>query len=343
MAAVPDPVQDRPLVTFLLPVRNEARYLPTTLRSLQRQTVPDWELIAVDDGSSDATAAILDAAAAHDVRIRVLHLPPTGLVGALNAGLAACRTELVARIDGDDICHPRRLELQLAYLAAHPEVDLIASRVRHFPRPQLRDGMLAYEAWQNELLTDDAIKGDLWVESPLAHPSVLFRKTPVERLGGYRDCGWAEDYDLWLRLFASGAVFARIPETLLYWRDRPERYTRTSPTSTLERFRACKLHHLRNGYLNGVDRIHLWGAGMEGKAWRKALDEVGITVAGWIEVDRRKIGQTIHGVPVISNEELTPGFGKILVTIGARVARPQVRAFAASRGLVEGVDYLCVT
>ena len=332
-----------PRVSILMPVRNEERFLPAALASLARQTLTDWELVAVDDGSTDATGVMLARAATADPRIRVMHRPPGGLVAALNAGLAACRSPMVARMDGDDVCHPLRLELQAAHLATHPETTLVTCQVRHVPRQLLTDGMRNYEGWQNDLLGHDAIIRDLFVESPLTHPSVMFRRDAVQRLGGYHDCGWAEDYDLWLRMAAAGMRFARLPRVLFYWRDRPERQTRTAPAYTLEAFRACKIHHLRTGFLAGADEVTLWGAGSEGKAWRLALLTRGIHVRRWIEVDARKIGQVIHGAPVLGIENLAPGDGPTLITVGAKGAREQIRHYAVGRGLDEGRDFLCVT
>jgi hypothetical protein len=160
---------------------------------------------------------------------------------------------------------------------------------------------------------------------------------------GYRDCGWPEDYDLWLRLARNGVRFARLPEVLLFWRDRPERFTRTSSACSLAAFRACKAHHLRQEFLRDTAEVTLWGAGLEGKAWRQALAAEGVRVSRWLEVDRRKIGQTIHGAPVVGIEALRPGDGPVLITVGAKGARDQVRAFAAKARLTEGVDFLCVT
>lgn len=331
-----------PRVSILLPVRNEEHLLPAALASLFRQSLTDWELVAVNDGSTDGTGALLDTAAA-DPRVRVLHLPASGLVVALNAGLAACRAPYVARMDGDDISHPRRFERQAAFLDAHPDVTLVACRVRHIPRQRITGGMAAYEAWQNSLLDHAAIIRDRFVESPLTHPSVMFRRDFVQSLGGYRDLGWAEDYDLWLRMARSGARFARLPETLFYWRDHPRRLTRSGNDYSLAAFRACKAHHLRRDFLAGIDEVTLWGAGVEGKAWRSALQSEGIAVRRWIEVDQRKIGQIIHGAPVVGVEELIPDDGRTLVTVGAKGAREQVRAFAAQAGLVEGDDFVCVT
>ncbi|MDO3379601.1 glycosyltransferase [Geoalkalibacter halelectricus] len=332
-----------PQVSILLAVRNEQSYLPAALASLQAQTLSDWELIAVDDGSRDATAAILAAAARRDRRIRLFRRPWRGLVAALNYGLARCRAPLIARMDGDDLCHPRRLQLQASFLRRHPDIGLVATAVRHFPRHRISDGMRAYESWQNDLIDPQDIQRDLYVESPFAHPSVMLRKRILAQAGGYQDHPWAEDYDLWLRLARLGVRFARLPQVLLFWRDRPRRLTRTAPQCSAAAFRACKIHHLRQGFLRHATAVTLWGAGMEGKAWRKALDAAGIGVTRWIEVDRRKIGQRIHGAPVLGAEELHPGGPPLLVTIGARNARPQVRAWAAKKGLCEGRDFMVVT
>lgn len=332
-----------PRVSILLPVRNEERFLPAALQSLYRQTMTSWELVCVDDGSSDGTPAILAEAARRDRRVRLVETPGSGLVAALNAGIAACRAPLVARMDGDDISHPRRLELQEALMAAEPGLGLVASAFRHFPRHRVRMGMLAYEAWQNALDSHGTIMRDLFVESPFVHPSVMFRKELVGSLGGYRETGWAEDYDLWLRMAAAGSRFARLPQTLFFWRERPERVTRTSPAYSAEAFRACKAHHLRNGFLRGVNQVILAGAGIEGRAWKRALEREGVRVALWVDVDPRKIGRELHGARVAGPAGVSPADGKLLITVGTRGAREGVRGWAIKAGFGEGADFLCVT
>jgi len=334
----------QPAVSILLPVRNEERFLPAALESLFRQTLTSWELIAVDDGSDDATPALLAKAALRDPRVRVLRPAQRGLVAALNAGLAVCRAPLTARMDGDDISHPCRLQLQSSFLVRNPGVDLLACDFRHFPRSGLGMGMSAYETWQNGLSSHDAILRDLFVESPFVHPSVMFRTEAVRGIGGYRDLGWAEDYDLWLRMASAGLRFARLPRTLFFWRDRPERATRTMPEYTAAAFRACKAHHLKHGFLKGIAEVTLAGAGLEGRAWRRTLLQEGIRVKGWVDVDPKKIGRTLHGAPVAAAAAVKPGdVASMLVTVGTRGAREQVRQWANGAGFVEGKDYLCVT
>ncbi|MFZ2949133.1 MAG: glycosyltransferase [Desulfuromonadaceae bacterium] len=331
-----------PKISILMPVRNEERYLQAALDSLYRQTFSGWELIAVDDGSSDRTAAILAEAASRDRRVRVIRNKGNGLVAALNAGLAACGGPLLARMDGDDICHPRRLELQAAHMDTHPDTGLVACGFRHFPRTGLKNGMIDYETWQNSLTDHSLVTRDLFVESPFVHPSIMTRRTIMEELGGYQDNCWPEDYDLWLRMAAAGVRFARLPQTLLFWRDHPERATRTMDEYASHAFRACKCRHLLHGFLTDTRDVVIAGAGVEARAWRRVLAASDVTVSTWLDVDPRKIGRILHDAPVISPEKLHLNGRKMIVAIGVRGAREQFRGVAERRGWQEGMDFVCV-
>lgn len=332
-----------PVVSVLLPAYNAAPTLAEALSSVQDQEMADWELVAVDDGSEDDTGARLEAAAAADPRIRVLRLPHQGLVAALSAGLAICRAPLVARMDADDRMHPARLRRQVALLETHPAVDLVGSLVECFPKEQIQEGMARYQEWLNSLVSHSEIIRDIFVESPFAHPSVTFRKDSVLRVGGYQERGWAEDYDLWLRLYLAGACFAKAPHALHYWRDRPERLTRTAEAYSLRNFRRLKIHYLREGFLRGREAVVLWGAGRGGKAWGASLEEAGVRIAAFVDIDPKKIGRTRRGHPVLAPEELSPpGGAPVLVTVGVKGARTLIRADLDRRGYVELRDYVCV-
>ena len=331
-----------PKISILMPVRNEERYLQATLDSLFRQTCTDWELIAVDDGSSDGTASILAEAARTDKRVQIIRREGGGLVAALNIGLEACRAPLLARLDGDDICHPRRFERQAAFLDAQPEIGLVASAFRHFPRTGLKQGMVDYESWQNGLTDHALVIRDLLVESPFVHPSIMTRRSIMADLGGYQDNGWPEDYDLWLRMAMRGVQFARLPQTLLFWRDHPQRATRTMNEYAAHAFRACKCHHLLLGFLNGITDVVIAGAGQEARAWQRLLAEAGVTVSTWLDVDPRKIGRVLHHAPVISPDELQLNGRKMIVAIGVRGAREQFRTVAKTYKWYEGMDFVCV-
>lgn len=331
-----------PAVSILLPVRNEEKFLPAALASIKAQTFSNWELVAIDDGSTDKTADLL-AAAVVDRRIHVYANRTKGLVSALNQGLAACRAPLVARMDGDDVAHPERLAKQLDIFTAAPETGLVAASFRHFPRRELKIGMLGYEQWQNSLTDHAAIMADIFVESPFVHPGVMFRKEVIDRLGGYREMGWAEDYDLWLRMAGSGVRFAKTRQPLIFWRDRPERATRTMNEYSADAFRRCKAYHLCSGFLSGETAVVLAGAGREGRSWQRILAEHGIKVSLWVDVDPKKKGRTLHGAAVVAPEEVAPSAGKMLVTVGTRGARAGIREWARGAGFIEGEDFICVT
>jgi glycosyltransferase involved in cell wall biosynthesis len=333
-----------PRVSVLLPVRDAEPTLPACLASLAAQTLRDYELLAVDDGSRDASAERLEAAACRDPRIRVLRAPRAGLVAALNGGLGLARAELLARMDADDVAEPSRLELQAASLERTPSLDVIGSRVELLGDPgRPNPGMRAYLEWQNALLDHAAITRDLLVESPLVHPSVMMRTRALRALGGYRDVDGPEDYDLWLRGHAAGWRFAKRPETLLFWRDAPGRLTRVDPRYAPARFQALKLAALGRGPLAGERAVVLWGAGRIGKAWYRALAGAGRRVAAFVEVDPARIGRSLHGVPVVAVEDAAAFPGALhLAAVGQRGARARIRSAARELGLVEGRDLLAV-
>ena len=332
-----------PRVSVLLPVRDGARTLDECLASLAAQTLADHEVIAVDDHSADGSGERLRRAAREDPRVRVLANPGRGLVAALNAAAAAARAPLLARMDADDVSRPDRLRAQAARLDAEADLDVLGTRVRLVGEGPPNAGMRAYVDWLNGLLEHEAIVRDLYVESPLAHPTVMMRASLLGRLGGYRAFDGPEDYDLWLRARAAGARFAKLPETLLDWRDGPDRLSRTDPRYARERFRDVKLSALEAGPLARRPAVVVWGAGPIGKGWSRALAARGHRVAAFVEVHPRRLGQRIPGVPVIPVAAAAPEEGALhLAAVGRPGARAEIRRLAAGLGLRDGLDLVVV-
>jgi hypothetical protein len=326
----------------LLPVRDAAETLPACLDSLRGQTLRELEVVAVDDGSSDGSGELLEAAARDDPRFRVLRRPARGLVPTLAEACEAALAPLLARMDADDICHPDRLRLQAERLEEEPALDVLASRVRLLPLPGGSPGMAAYVEWQNGLLDHDAILRDRYVESPLVHPSVMLRAATVKALGGYRDHAGPEDYDLWLRAAAAGCRFAKLPEVLLDWRDSPGRLTRRDPRYAAARFLELKLASLEAGPLAARPPLVIWGAGPIGKAWARALRARGHRLAAFVEVAPGKLGQRIHGAPVLPVEQALVPAALHLAAVGQPGARVRIREAARALGLRDGEDLIAV-
>jgi glycosyltransferase involved in cell wall biosynthesis len=330
-------------VSVLLPARDAAATLPECLDSLARQSLREHEVVAVDDGSADGSAGVLAAAARRDPRVRLLRTPPRGIVAALETALAAARAPLVARMDADDVAHPDRLARQARRLHADARTHVLGCRVRLFGGSAAGAGMRAYVDWLNGLVDHEAIVRDLYVESPLAHPSVMMRTADLRALGGYRAFDGPEDYDLWLRAHGRGLRFGKDPEVLLDWRDGASRLTRRDPRYAAERFRALKLSALERGPLAGARPVVVWGAGPVGKGWARALAARGHRVAAFVEVDPRKLGGTIHGAPVVPVAGAARVAGALhLAAVGRPGARERIRAAAALLGLADGRDLVAV-
>ena len=337
-----------PQVSVLLPIRDAAPFLETSLESLAEQAFADFEIIAVDDGSVDETPAILESWRRQDARLRVIRGEGAGLVAALNLGLEHCSADLVARMDADDRAHPNRLLRQTALFEKHTDLAVAGCQVEHFSDLGVGEGLRVYERWLNSLITHEDMHRERFVESPMPHPAAMFRRQTVVAAGGYRNLAWPEDYDLWLRMFESGCLFAKVPEVLHFWRDRGDRLTRTDSRYAVERFLECKAEHLMLGPLKHCRKLIVWGAGQTGRRLTKHLLRRGAPLENFIDIDPAKCGRTVRGVRVetpqflesLSREPLD-GL-TILAAVSSRGARAKIRTALNARGFRETENYWCV-
>jgi hypothetical protein len=200
-------------VSVLLPVYNGAVTLPQAMDSILRQAHSDFELLVIDDASTDESAAIIREYARRDTRVTaVMHERNAGLANTLNEGLRRARHELVARMDQDDESLPPRLGAQKKFLDAHPRVAAAGSWVLHMGAGPEFDRLVRLPIEHNE------IAAILPRENCLYHPSVMLRRSAVLGAGGYRgEFKNAEDYDLWLRLVRTHEL-ANVAEPLLRYR-----------------------------------------------------------------------------------------------------------------------------
>jgi glycosyltransferase involved in cell wall biosynthesis len=315
-------------VSVLLPVRNAAPYLDASLRSLWRQTFPDFEVIAVDDGSTDESGAILDRAAQSETRLRVLHTGARGLPAALNTALGAARGRWMARHDADDLSHRSRFLLQCETLRRHRRVAVVGSRVRLFPRAAVGMGMRRWAAWHNSLMTHDHMVREILIDSTLVHGTAMFRREVLEEVGGWRDRIWAEDVDLWLRLIEVGARFAKRGEVLYAWRQHSASATRRDPRYRRENLLALKRAALERVFPHDTRCVSLVGVGASIEKWREILGNTRkVTV-----VEAARPGQSVVN-------RLDP---PIILVFGAPIARARWREYLAGRGMIEGKTFIFV-
>jgi glycosyltransferase involved in cell wall biosynthesis len=203
-----------PTISVVIPAYNAEQYLRAAVESVLAQTYRDFECIVVDDGSTDQTPAIIADLATHDSRVRPLSVPHGGIVAALNAGIEAARADLIARMDGDDLCLPHRFARQLEHFRQDPGCVAVGARtllIDPYDSP----------LWETDQpLESDQIEASLLRGNGLAicHPVVMMRKRAVNKAGGYlAKYQWVEDLDLFLRLAEIGRL-ANVPEVLLHYR-----------------------------------------------------------------------------------------------------------------------------
>jgi len=361
-----------PKVSVALPCHNAGATLPAALESLLAQTLADIEIIAVDDGSDDTTWNVLCAFAARDVRLRAIRLPHQGVALAGNAAVAATRAPYIARMDADDIALPERLALQAALLDAEPGLDLVSGLVRFGGDRCACAGYAHYVDWINTLTTPEDIAVNRFVEAPLANPSVMFRREAFERFGGARpNTGGAagaapfpEDYEMWLRWLGLGARMAKAPQEILVWNDPPTRLSRTDAAYSPAAFARTKAGYLWDWLAANNPRhpdVWVWGAGRVSRQHLAPLAALGLNVAAYVDIDPKKIGQMVHGAPVLGREAVPPYHSAapanssagspayssaappfILVNVGSRGARAEIMPWLADRGYQAGVGCVAV-
>lgn len=335
-----------PKVSVILPVYNAETTLEACLGDILGQTFTDFEVVAVDDGSSDASGAILARVAAGDDRLRILSPGRNlGVAAASNMALAAARAPLVARMDADDRMAVERLEKQWARFHAQPALDGVACRVRLFPEEAVTEGFQRYIDWQNACLTHGAIADERYVELPVANPTLMLRRARILELGGWRRGDFPEDYELILRLLEAGARMEKLPEILVDWRESDGRLTRTDPAYSRAAFNRVRMDYLaRDSRVTSGRPLAFWGAGRRTRRRVDPLRDKGIAPAAWIDIDPKKIGNRIEGVPVVAPEWLDGAGEKpfVLGLVTGWDARETIRARLEGSGFHRGRDYLMV-
>jgi len=215
-----------PLVSVLIPTyNNNLHYLQLALTSILQQTFTDFEMLLVDDGNKPECIQYMQELEQKDARVHLLQRNgKDGLPGALNYGLQAARGKIIARMDADDVALPERFQKQIAYLQAHPEVDVLGTNMRVIDSDGKVIGALVKHS------EPDEVKRNAYWKSPVAHPSVMFKKDKILSVGGYNvNFKMAEDLDLWLRALKHGIVIASLPDFLMQYRIEANTFERRGP------------------------------------------------------------------------------------------------------------------
>ncbi len=213
----------QPSISVIIPVRNEERFVAEAIASISRQTFREFEMIVVDNGSTDATAKIIENCAANEPRLRHLRLDKPCLHESVRRAVDMSRGFLLARLDADDVAAPDRLQRQYEKMVGNPALGLLGSAAEFVDH---RGRVIGFTS---PLLTDGELKAYLPTGCPFVHSSVMMRRDAYFTAGGYRTgLNLSEDYDLWMRMSAVTGM-ANLPERLVQYRQRGDSVSALRP------------------------------------------------------------------------------------------------------------------
>lgn len=337
-------VMSRSQISVVMPCYNAADSVGRAIESILAQSFADWELIVIDDGSNDHSADVIESYVRnHSENIKLVRSQHHGVVAASNRGYSLATTPIIARMDADDYSLPQRLEKQWQSLQESPEIDVVSCLAKFAGDAETAGGYAHHVKWANSQVTAEQIRLSRFIDLPTPHPTLMFRRSLLENGNAYRDGDFPEDYECFLRWISRGAKVAKVPEVLFEWHDPPTRLSRNNHRYDMAAFHCCKAPYLAQAIEQSgcADReLWIWGAGRPARKCASPLEKAWKRASGFIDIDPRKIGNTLQGRPVVSIENLPPAEQAVIVSyVASRGAGDIIRKDLLEAGRIEGIDF----
>jgi len=313
------------LVSIVMPVKNAAEFINATIESIQKQTHKNWELIAVNDSSSDLTEEFMSNLAKSDSRIQLLQNPGNGILDAINFGASQANGMYITRMDADDLMSVLRLEDQIQLLKRNPPKTIVTGPVKYFRQDkELGAGFKHYEQWLNNLCKAGTHYEHIYKECVIPSPSWLMRFEEFNEIGGFTGLNYPEDYDFVFRLYRFKFKVASVRDTVLFWRDHDARASRNLEVYSDQTFFFLKVQRFMELDRKSVSGLFLYGAGPKGKKLARELIANRIEFR-WASGNMKKIGLSIYGI-IIEDEKAVykARNSQVIVAISSPVMKKDV-------------------
>lgn len=290
-------------ISIIMPFRNAERWIGETIDSIIQQSYPEWELVAVDDFSSDASIQLIEEFRIKDDRIRLCKNTLHGIIPALQLGLKEAKGVYITRMDADDIMPKDRLELMLNTLQNTSKKTVVTGKVTYFSATHVSEGYKKYESWLNERIAARDHFDHIYRECVIASPNWLVRKKELIETGIFDRLEYPEDYDMVFRFRENEFKIEGINETTLLWREHPDRISRNSAVYDQKSFFKLKLQWFLK--LNGLkhEKIGIMGAGKKGKIVAKFLLDNKIEF-DWFDQNYARFNNPILGKQILNQENI---------------------------------------
>ncbi len=329
-----------PLISVLMPIKNTAQFLKECIDSILNQTETNWELIAINDHSTDESFSILKNFSKNDNRIKVFSNKGEGIINALRLAYSKSNGELITRMDSDDIMTKDKLHVLKSDLLKSGRGHIGLGLVKYFSENKLGEGFKKYESWLNDLTKEGRNFEGIYKECTIPSPCWMVFKEDLDLSEAFLPNRYPEDYDLAFRFYLQGLKPIACNAILHYWRDYSTRTSRTHVHYADNTFMEIKSHYFLNYEYDKNKNLVVWGAGDKGKTMAKKLIEKEIDFY-WICDNPKKIGKHIYDQEMLSFTALADIKNtQSIITVANVIAQKEIRKYFEELNYQPQKDYV---
>lgn len=330
----------KPLISILTPFKNTSAFLEDCIISIINQTYVNWELIIVDDNSTDESYKIVEYFAKQDTRIVLLKNTGNGIIDALQLAFKHSKGHFITRMDSDDIMLPNKLDVLAANLISNGEKHVAVGLVDYFSEHGVGEGYKSYETWLNRLTKTGSNYTEIYKECVIPSPCWMVYRNDLIACNGFNPHIYPEDYDLAFRFYKNAIKCIPCNTVVHRWRDYNTRTSRTHVHYAQNHFTELKINHFLEIDYNKTKILTIWGAGNKGKIVAKILTKNKVPFE-WICDNPKKIGKAIYGKELKDFHELSKiKNAQSIITVANKSAQKEIRAFLENLNMKPMHDYV---
>lgn len=327
------------LISILTPFKNSSTFLSECIQSIRDQTYLKWELLVVDDHSTDDSYAVVASFAQSDRRIKLFKNTGHGIIDALQLAFEHSSGKFITRMDSDDLMAPIKLQTMQCQLESYGRGHLALGLVNYFSETGIGDGYANYEKWLNELSEKGTNFGEIYKECVIPSPCWMLHREDLLACDAFESDIYPEDYDLAFRFYKNGLKCIPSEQILHYWRDYSTRTSRIDPNYTDNHFLILKVNYFLELDRNTKQPLILWGAGFKGKFCAKLLKKNNIPFI-WICNNPKKIGKQIYNMELHSISALEAiKKPQVLITVANKTSQKRIKIRLENAQLSPAMDY----
>ena len=328
-----------PLISILIPFKNTSKYLKECIDSINNQSYSNWELLIIDDGSTDNSYDIVSRYSENNPRIKLYKNDGNGIIEALRLAFKHSSGEFITRMDSDDIMTPNKLEVMANSLLEYGKGHIALGLVTYFSEEGINDGYSNYEKWLNSLTRKGENYSEIYKECVIPSPCWMVYREDFIKCGAFEPNRYPEDYDLTFRFYKYGLKCIPNNNILHYWRDYPVRTSRTHEHYAENHFIDLKLHYFLELHYDNSRPLTIWGAGHKGKTAAKTLVDKNIPFH-WICDNPKKINKHIYNQKLREFKYLEHLHNpQSIISVANTEAQKEIRDYLHKQNMKPMVDY----